>query len=57
MNLKNPIRDWIERTTEVFPRESESLQKPIRRKGVAQEDVLDRGPVFTKILSEESLVR
>ena len=57
MNLKNPTRDWIERTAEVFSRESERLQKPRRRKGVAQEEVLDRGPVLTEILSEERLVR
>ena len=57
MNLKNPTRDWIDRTTEVFSRESERLQKPRRSKGVAEEEVLDRGPVFTKRLSEEILVR
>ena len=57
MNLKNPIRNWIERTTEVFLGESGRLQKPRRRKGVAQEEVPDRGPVLTKRLSEESLVR
>ena len=34
------------------------MQKPRRSKGVAQEgEVPDRGPVLTKILSEESLVR
>ena len=48
MNLKNPIRNWIERTTEVFSRESERLQKPRRSKGVAQEKVLDRGPCLPK---------
>jgi hypothetical protein len=57
VNLKNPTRDWTERTTEVFSRESERLQKPRRSKGVAQEEVPDRGPVLTKRLSEESLVR
>ena len=57
MNLKNPIRNWIERTTEVFSRESERLQKPKRSKGVSQEEVPDRGVVLTKIQSEESLVR
>ena len=57
MNLKNPIRNWTERTDEVFSRESERLQKPRRRKSVAQEEVPDRGPVLSKILSEESLVR
>jgi len=41
----------------VFSRESERLQKPRRRKGVAQGEVPDRGPMLTKILSEESLVR
>ena len=53
VNLKNPIRNWIERTTEVFS----GLQKPRRSKGVAQEEVPDREPVLTKRLSEESLVR
>jgi len=57
MNLKNPTRDWIERTSEVFSRESERLQKPGRSKGVSQGEVPDRGPVLTKRLSEESLVR
>jgi len=57
VNLKNPTRDWIERTTEVFSRGSERLQKPRRSKGVAQEEVPNRGPVLTKRLSEESLVR
>lgn len=57
MNLKNPTRDWTERTTEVFSRESERLQKPRRSKGVAQKKVPDRGPVLTKRPSEESLVR
>jgi len=57
VNLKNPIRNWIEKTTEVFSRESGRLQKPRRSKGVAQEEVPDRGPVFTKRLSEESLVK
>ena len=57
MILKNPTRDWTERTAEVFSRENEKLQKPRRRKGVAQGEVPDRGLVLTKILSEESLVR
>ena len=57
MNLKNPTRGWTERTTKVFSRESERLQKPRRSKGVAQEEVPNRGPVLTKRLSEESLVR
>ena len=57
MNLKNPIRNWIERTTEVFSGESGRLQKPRRSKGVAQEEVPNEGPVLTKRLSEESLVR
>ncbi len=57
MNLKNPTRDWIERTIEVFSRESERLQKPIRSKCVSQEKVPDRGPALTKRLREESLVR
>jgi len=58
VNLKNPIRNWTERTTEVFSRESERLQKPRRSKGVAQEgEVPDKGPVLTKRLSEESLAR
>ena len=57
MNLKNPTRDWTERTTKVFSRESERLQKPRRSKGVAQEEVPDGEPVLTKRLSEEGLVR
>jgi len=57
VNLKNPIRNWIERTTEVFSGESGRLQKPRRSKGVSQEEVPDGGPVLTKRLSEESLVR
>ena len=59
MNLKNPTRDWIERTAEVPSRGSERLQNPRRSKGFAQEEgeVLDRGPMLTKRLSEESLVR
>ena len=57
VNLKNPTRDWIERTTEVFSRESERLHKPRRRKGASQEEVPNRGTVLTKRLSEESLVR
>ena len=57
VNLKNPTRDWAEKITEVFSRESERLQKPRRSKGVAQEEVPDRGLVLTKRLSEESLVR
>jgi len=49
VNLKNPIRNWTERTTKVFSRESERLQKPRRRKGVAQaEEVPSRGHVLTK---------
>ena len=35
VNLRNPTRDWTERIDEVFSRESERLQKPRRRKGVA----------------------
>ena len=57
VNLKNPKRDWTKRTTEVFSRESERLQKLRRNKGVAQEEVPDRGPMLAKRLSEESLVR
>lgn len=41
----------------MFSRESERLQKPRRSKGVSQEEVLDREPVLTKRLSEESLER
>ena len=48
VNLKNPTRDWTESTTEVFSRESERLQKPRRSKGVAQEEVPDRGPCLPK---------
>ena len=43
MHLKNPTRDWTERTIEVFSRENERLQKPRRSKGVSQEEVPDRG--------------
>ena len=57
MNLKNPTRDWTERTTEVFSRENERLHNPRRSKGVSQEEVTDRVSVLTKRLSEESLVR
>ena len=57
MNLKNPTRDWTERTIEVFSRESKRLQKPRRSKYVAQEEVPYRGPVLTKRLSDESLVK
>ena len=57
MNLNNTTRYSTERTTEVFSSESERLQKPRRSKGVSQEEVPDRGPVLTKRLSEESLVR
>ena len=55
--MKNPTRDRTMRTAEVFLRESERLQKPRRNKGVAQQEVPDRGPMLTKRLSEESLVR
>lgn len=57
MNLKNPIRNWIGRTTEVFSGERGRLQKPRRSKVVSQEEVPEGEPVLTKRLSEESLVR
>lgn len=41
----------------MFSGESGRLQKPRRSKDVAQEEVPDGGPVLTKRLSEESLVR
>ena len=42
MNLKNPIRNWIKRTTEVFSGERRRLQKPRGSKGVAQKKVPDK---------------
>ena len=57
MNLKNPTRRWTESTTKVFSIESERLQKPRWSKGDVQEEVPERGPVLTKRLSEQSLMR
>ena len=48
VNLKNPIRDWIKRTTEVFSGERRRLKKLRGSKGVAQEKVPDKGPCLPK---------
>ena len=48
VNLKNPKRDWTERTTKVFLKDSGRLQKPRGSKGVAQEEVPNREPCLPK---------
>ena len=48
VNLKNPIRNWIKRTTEVFSGERRRLQKPGGSKGVAQKKVPDKGTCLPK---------
>ena len=48
VNLKNPIRNWIKKTIEVFSGERRRLQKPRESKGVAEEKVPDKGPCLQK---------
>ena len=48
VNLKNPIRNWIKKTTEVFSGERRILQKHRGSKGVAQEKVPDKALCLPK---------